>query len=78
MTLDKATRELVLDRIQLYFKRELDQEIGRFDADFLLDFFSAQIGALHYNQALSDIQTLLRQDTEETLYRIGEMEKPLP
>lgn len=78
MILDKAARELVLDRIQLYFKRELDQEIGRFDADFLLDFFSTQIGALHYNQALSDIQTLLRQDTEETLYRIGEMEKPLP
>ena len=32
--------ESIVRKIQLYFREELDQEIGRFDAEFLLDFFA--------------------------------------
>jgi uncharacterized protein (DUF2164 family) len=34
-------------------------ELGQFDADFLLDFISKEIGASYYNQGLYDAQALL-------------------
>ena len=37
-------KEQLVDKIQHYFLKELDQELGQFDADFLLDFFSEQMG----------------------------------
>ena len=34
----KTEKSLLIDKLQNYFSRELDQELGQFDADFLLDF----------------------------------------
>jgi uncharacterized protein (DUF2164 family) len=39
--------------------KELDVEIGQFDADFLLDFISKEMGAIYYNQGLYDGQAVL-------------------
>ncbi|MDR2212441.1 MAG: DUF2164 domain-containing protein, partial [Pseudomonadales bacterium] len=47
MTAIKFTKDekaLIVRKIQLYFTEELKQEIGRFDAEFLLDFFADEIG----------------------------------
>ena len=35
-----AEKSLLIDKLQRYFIKELDQELGQFDADFLLDFFT--------------------------------------
>ena len=43
---DKST---LVDKIKTYFTKELHQDIGQFDAEFLLDFFSKEIGCNKIN-----------------------------
>lgn len=52
----KDERKALIQRIQSYFQDELDQDIGQFQAGFLLDFFADDIGPYFYNQALLDAQ----------------------
>lgn len=52
-------KELLARKIQMYFSEELNQEIGGFDAQFLLDFFAEEIGPLWYNQGLQDAQAVI-------------------
>ena len=33
----KEEKEIIRAKIQLYFREELNQDIGQFDAEFLLD-----------------------------------------
>ncbi len=75
--LSKSTKEEVIAKIKTYFREELDQEIGGFDAEFLLDFFAKEIGGYFYNQALSDVHASLSkqmESMEDTLYAL---EKPV-
>lgn len=76
--IDKASKDVFLRKLQLYFQRELNQELGSFDAEFLLDFFGEHAGVLYYNQAVADVQDFVRKQTEEIGYGIGELEKTLP
>jgi len=48
----KEELQILTKKIQLYFSEELNQEIGQFDAQFLLDFFSEKIGPYFYNRGL--------------------------
>ncbi len=66
----------IVRRIQLYFDQELRQEIGRFDAEFLLDFFASEIGAFFYNRGLSDAQAVLAAKLDELGEAIYQLEKP--
>ena len=52
-------KSLLIDKLQSYFIKELDQELGQFDADFLLDFFTEELGAVYYNRGLYDAQALM-------------------
>jgi len=72
----KEEKEVIIRKIQLYFKKELDQEIGQFDAEFLLDFFSEEVGAYYYNRVLYDAQTILESRLESITDAIYEIEKP--
>jgi uncharacterized protein (DUF2164 family) len=72
----KEEKEVIIRKIQLYFKKELDQEIGQFDAEFLLDFFSEEVGAYYYNRGLYDAQTILESRLESISDAIYEIEKP--
>ncbi|MDH3528768.1 MAG: DUF2164 domain-containing protein, partial [Acidobacteriota bacterium] len=36
----KEEKDAIVAKIKGYFESELDQEIGQFDAEFLLGFFS--------------------------------------
>ena len=72
----KEEKEVIIHKIQLYFKKELDQEIGQFDAEFLLDFFSEEVGAYYYNRGLYDAQTILESRLESISDAIYEIEKP--
>ena len=78
MTGIKLSKELkanIVERIQLYFQAELDQELGQFDAEFLLDFFAEEIGPCFYNQGLYDSQTVLASKIEGIGEAIEELEK---
>ena len=71
----KEEKEIITKKIKLYFQEELGQEIGQFDAQFLLDFFSEEIGAYFYNRGLYDAQSMLEERLESFSEALYELEK---
>ena len=67
--------KILTRKIQLYMSEELDKEIGPFDAQFLLDFISEEIGPYYYNRGLYDAQTILESKMENITDAIYEIEK---
>lgn len=65
----------IVAAVQQYFERELGQEIGQFDAEFLLDFFAEKIGTYFYNRGLYDAQATLAVKLDEIGEAIAELEK---
>ena len=79
MPLIKFTQDeknVIINKIQLYFNQELNQDIGQFDAEFLLDFFSEEVGAYYYNRALYDAQSILETKIDSITDAFYEIEKP--
>jgi len=72
----KEEKKVIISRIQLYFRDELDQDIGNLASEFLLNFFSGEIGAYHYNRGLYDAQAILMDKVENITEAIYELEKP--
>lgn len=61
----KEEAELLIDKIKIYFREELDQEIGAFPARFLLDFFTEEVGPFYYNKGLADAHTFIESKIEQ-------------
>ena len=55
---------------------ELKIELGGFDAEFLLDFLSKELGAYYYNQGLRDAQAVFLKRVGELTDQVSELEKP--
>jgi len=72
----REERELICRKIQVYCHEELDQDIGQFDAGFLLDFFAGEIGPYFYNRGLYDAQAILESRLENLAEAIYDIEKP--
>ena len=72
----REEKEIITGKIQLYFSEELDQEIGQFDAEFLLDFFAEEIGPYFYNRGLYDAQTVMEARLADISDALYEIEKP--
>lgn len=75
--ISKGNKEEIISKIKTYFREELEQEIGGFDAEFLLDFFTKELGGYFYNQALTDVHTLLEKQMESIEDTIYSLEKPV-
>ena len=71
---EKAT---LVQKIKLYFSEELDQQIGQFDAEFLIDFISEEMGAYYYNRGVQDAQLALERKVEEITDALYDLEKPV-
>ena len=69
-------KAVIVRRIQLYFAEELKQDIGRFDAEFLLDFFAGEVGSYFYNRGLYDAQAILASRLDDLSEAIGQLERP--
>ena len=67
---------IIVKKIQLYFAEELQQDLGRFDAEFLLDFFSNEMGTYFYNRGLYDAQAILSSKLDEWSETIYQLERP--
>jgi len=50
--------------------------MGQFDAEFLLDFFSEEVGSYYYNRGLCDAQAYLEKKIETISEDIYQLEKP--
>ncbi|MDG1024950.1 MAG: DUF2164 domain-containing protein [Gammaproteobacteria bacterium] len=71
--LDSSVKVDVVAKIQKYFQDELHQELGSFDAEFLLDFFSKEVGVYYYNQGLADALKsfeLKMEDVSDAVYQL--------
>ncbi len=73
----KAEKDTIVQKIQDYLNDELDVEIGQFDAEFLLDFFSKEVGAYYYNQGLQDARAVIANQLENIDEAIYEIERPV-
>ncbi|WP_343204220.1 DUF2164 domain-containing protein [Xanthomonas campestris] len=58
------------------FHRRTKQQIGRFDAEFLLDFFAEEVGAYFYNRGVYDAQAILAGKLEDLGEAIYQLERP--
>ncbi len=77
ITFTKDETDRIVSHIKKYFNDEFDQDIGAFEAEFLLDFFIRQIGPVFYNQGLSDARALFAAKADEIGYLVEELEKPV-
>jgi uncharacterized protein (DUF2164 family) len=62
-------------RVQEYLNTELGVELGRFDVEFLVDFFTKEIGAFYYNRGLYDAQAALEKRLDDVRESIMSLEK---
>ncbi len=69
-------KAILVDKLKEYFNNELNQEIGQFDAEFLLDFMSKEIGVYHYNKGLKDAQDVFKSRVDSITDAIYELEVP--
>ena len=72
----KDEKDILVRKIQMYFREELDQEIGQFPAEFLLDFFTEEVGAFYYNRGLFDAQAVVQKRVDSISEAIDELEQP--
>ncbi|MHC9083807.1 DUF2164 domain-containing protein [Luteimonas sp. RIT-PG2_3] len=75
ITFSNDEKAIIVRKIQRYFSEELRQEIGRFDAEFLLDFFGTEVGGYFYNRGLYDAQALLSDKLEDMQDAIFQLEQ---
>lgn len=55
----KQERDVIVGKIKTFMEDEIGQEIGAFDAGFLLDFMTQEIGPYYYNRGLYDAHAIL-------------------
>lgn len=75
--LSKTDKQEILNKLQKYMLDELDVELGQFDAEFLLDFFTDKIGNYFYNQGVYDSQRLLSDKLELISDAFYDLEQPV-
>ncbi|RBP52738.1 DUF2164 domain-containing protein [Arenicella xantha] len=68
-------KEILVAKVKQYFAAELNQDIGQFDAEFLIDFFSLNVGGYYYNRGLSDAQLAIRSKLDDIEMEIESLEK---
>lgn len=73
ITFSRDEKQLLVDKIRRYFEQELNQELGQFDAEFLLDFLSRELGPHYYNRGLLDAQAILQSRLDTILEGIDEL-----
>jgi uncharacterized protein (DUF2164 family) len=68
-------KEQLIQKLQKYMSVKLEVELGQFDADFLLDFISKEMGSVFYNQGLYDAQAVLTGQMDSISDAILQLEK---
>ena len=76
MEFTRDEKEVLVQKLKRYLDQELDFQVGQFDAEFLLEFFSKEIGVYHYNRGLKDAQDVFKSKVENITDAIYELEIP--
>ena len=64
INISRKNKIKITQDIQEWFWENIDHEIGNLYAESLLDYFKENLGEFYYNQALSDIHSLIAEKTE--------------
>jgi uncharacterized protein (DUF2164 family) len=78
ITLSSDQKNHLINQLQQYFEAELAQDLGQFEAEFLIDFLAENFGVHYYNKGLEDAQTIVSSQAEELIEIIDEAIKPIP
>ncbi len=68
--------KIITKKLQQYFRDELDQDLGQFGSEFLLEFFTKEIGPYFYNRGLYDARAVLMGKMDDIADAIYQIEKP--
>ncbi|MFT6092786.1 MAG: hypothetical protein ACJA2Q_000675 [Pseudohongiellaceae bacterium] len=77
ISLDEKSKIEIIEKLKQYFEDELNQQLGGFEAEFLLDFFAKSIGAYYYNQGLADALKAFEVKLEEFNDLVYQLEQPI-
>ncbi|MFK7864734.1 MAG: DUF2164 domain-containing protein [Pseudohongiellaceae bacterium] len=77
ISLDEESKKEIIAKLKDYFDQELNQQLGGFEAEFLLDFFGKNAGAYYYNQGLRDALKAVETKLEEFTDLVYQLEKPI-
>jgi len=75
--LDEQSKTEIIEKLKQYFDDELNQQLGGFEAEFLLDFFAKSIGSYYYNQGLADALKAFEAKLEEFNDLVYQLEQPI-
>ena len=67
----------MVQKVQMYFREELDDELGSFQGEFLIDFFAEEMGGFFYNRGLYDAETLITEKLADISDALLMLEKPV-
>ena len=70
-------KQRIVGKVKQYVETEMNQEIGSFEAEFLLDFFAGEIGGYFYNRGLYDAQAVVSAKLNDITDALAEIEKPV-
>lgn len=74
--LDSHQKSDAVEKLKKYFDAEMHQDLGQFEAEFLLDFFAKEVGSYFYNQGLQDAGKVFEARLEDVQQHLYELEKP--
>lgn len=75
ITFTPEQRNELLQRVRTYCEGELSLDLGRFEVEFLVDFFTREIGPLYYNQGLYDAVAMLDKRVDDLRESMLSLEK---
>ncbi|MFT4861737.1 MAG: hypothetical protein ACI95C_000947 [Pseudohongiellaceae bacterium] len=77
IVIDAISKQEIIIKLKHYFETELSQELGGFEAEFLLDFFTKAVGPYYYNQGLFDGLKAIESKLEEFSDIVYQLEQPV-
>ena len=76
--LNPHQKGIIVEKLKIYFDRELDFDIGQFDAEFLLDFFAKEVGVYFYNKGIENAKEVMEDKFQEIDMALFDIEQPEP
>lgn len=73
--LDPRVKPDLLAKLHEHFEQELNQDLGQFEAEFLLDFLVKEFAPVFYNQGLQDAQAVMRGRLDTLLEEVELLEQ---
>lgn len=73
MKLTRAQLDNLSHQVSQYFEDELQQDIGQFEAEFLIEFFCDKLGPHFYNKGLADATVIISQRADLMTEAVDEL-----